>query len=227
MARSSTLGTGAASSPKYGTSLASASSPQLDTIRISELPTLDRDTIHDLWRRLHRKPPPKGLGGDLLIRALAYRIQCERHGDLPRGSRQRLAAAARDAMRERARTGEDANEATGTPTRTLRPGTRLIREWQGEVHEVIALPDGFLWRETSHRSLSVIAKAITGTSWNGWVFFGIERKKPKARSKMAEPDLGSAQAAMPGKGSPISLLSTTASTPIETSPKIISEQAHD
>lgn len=159
-------------------------SPSLDSVRIADLQGLGRDAIHDLWRRLHRKPPPKGLTGDLLVRALAYRIQIERHGGLSRGAQLRLATAAREATLERARAGqEDGDERAGgsAASRTLRPGTRLVREWQGEVHEVIALADGFLWNGASYRSLSVIAKAITGTSWNGWIFFGVERKKPKGR----------------------------------------------
>lgn len=187
-------------SPSPSASSPSASSPSgcavpsLDSIRIADLQGLGRDAIHDLWRRLHRKPPPKGLTGDLLVRALAYRIQIGRHGGLSRGVQQRLATAARQAMQERARAGQEDGDDRGgglAASRTLRPGTRLVREWQGEVHEVIALADGFLWNGASYRSLSVIARAITGTSWNGWIFFGIERKKPgvnKTRPSMPVED---------------------------------------
>lgn len=169
--------------------------PSLDSIRITDLPALGHDAIHDLWRHLHRKPPPKGLAGELLVRALAYRIQITRQdgslrgglsrGGLSRGGEQRLAAAAREAARARIKTEKDAGEGDGSKaaaSRTLRPGTRLLREWQGAVYEVVALVDGFLWNGTYHRSLSVIAKAITGTSWNGWLFFGVERKKKKVGS---------------------------------------------
>lgn len=158
--------------------------PPPDGIRISDLSNLGRDAIHDIWRRLYRKPPPKGLTGDLLARALAYRIQIDRLGGLSRGAQQRLATAAREAARERARAGQEdhQNAGSGAASRTLRPGTRLVREWQGEVYEVIALANGFLWNGNTYRSLSVIAKAITGTVWNGWIFFGVERKKPRARS---------------------------------------------
>ena len=186
----------------------SGSTSFLDTVCIGDLSGFDRDAIHDLWRRLHRKPPPKGLTGDLLVRALAYRIQIERHGGLSRGAQQRLATAARQAMQERARTGqEDGGDRGGglAASRTLRPGTRLVREWQGEVHEVIALADGFLWNGSSYRSLSVIARAITGTSWNGWIFFGIERKKlgsSKTRASMPveDPLKGEAPLAPAGSG---------------------------
>jgi len=170
------------SPPPSALSPSGSAAPSLDSVRIADLPGLGRDAIHDLWRRLHRKPPPKGLTGELLVRALAYCIQIERHGGLSRGVQQRLATAARQAMQERARAGqEDGDERAGgsAASRTLRPGTRLVREWQGEVHEVIALADGFLWDGASYRSLSVIAKAITGTSWNGWIFFGVERNKPR------------------------------------------------
>lgn len=154
---------------------------------IAALGGLGRDGIHDLWRRLHRKPPPKGVTGELLLRALAWRLQCLRDGGVPRGTEQRLARAARVAMRELAdarkaadtamnvgKTGQDAS-GPARPRR-LRAGTRLLREWQGNVHEVTVLSDGFLWNGQSHRSLSVIAKAITGTSWNGWLFFGLTDK---------------------------------------------------
>ena len=150
--------------------------PSLDTLSIADLRNLGRDDLHDLWRRLHRKPPPKSLTGDLLLRALAHRIQVGRHGGLSRRMQQRLASAARQTMKVRASTGEESRKSAGNASHTLRPGTRLIREWQGEAHEVIVLADGFLWRGETCRSLSMIAKAITGTVWNGWIFFGVERK---------------------------------------------------
>lgn len=172
---------------RQSAAFSNSSRASLDDIRIVDLPGLGRDAIHDLWRRLHRKPPPKGLAGELLVRALAYRLQIDRHGGLSRGGEQRLAAAAREAARERVKAGQGAGEGDGSnaaASRTLCPGTRLVREWQGEVYEVIALAGGFLWNGESHRSLSVIAKAITGTSWNGWIFFGVERKKKRVGSTL-------------------------------------------
>lgn len=178
-------------------------STDIATIDIGTLPTMGWDGLRDLWRKLHRKPPPKGLAGELLVRALAWRIQCERHGGLARGVEQRLARAAREVMRNAMRdedcpvgapeTGEGADgsvasvraASSSSPSpsapvrRTLRPGTRLVRAWQGQVHEVTVLPQGFLWDGKTHRSLSVIARVITGTSWNGWLFFGVNRKPEK------------------------------------------------
>jgi hypothetical protein len=57
----------------------------------------------------------------------------------------------------------------------VKPGTRLIRVWQGETHSVLVLEDGFEWNGTRYRSLSLVAKTITGTNWNGWTFFGVKR----------------------------------------------------
>jgi hypothetical protein len=68
----------------------------------------------------------------------------------------------------------------------IKAGTRLLREWQGQVHEVTVAPDGaFLWRGAQHKSLSVIARQITGTRWNGWTFFGL--KKTAAAALQARP----------------------------------------
>jgi hypothetical protein len=67
----------------------------------------------------------------------------------------------------------------------IKAGTRLVREWRGRVHEVMVTADGFVWDGKRHRSLSEIARLITGTRWNGWVFFGL---KPAAGvTAMATP----------------------------------------
>jgi Protein of unknown function (DUF2924) len=66
---------------------------------------------------------------------------------------------------------------TAVPTSRIAPGTRLIRRWQGQSHTVFVHEDGFEWNGSRYRSLSTIAKAITGTSWNGWTFFGVKRGK--------------------------------------------------
>jgi hypothetical protein len=60
------------------------------------------------------------------------------------------------------------------PRPELKPGTRLIREWQGRTHDVLVLDDGFSWQGTHHRSLSAIARKITGTAWSGPLFFGLK-----------------------------------------------------
>ncbi|MCZ8182418.1 MAG: DUF2924 domain-containing protein [Beijerinckiaceae bacterium] len=153
--------------------------PTIAPVDVTTLATMSREDLHDLWRRLHRKPPPRGLVGDLLRRALVWRLQSAQQGVHEIELWKRLAREARQAERRLALCADKSREKDGRdkpePRRKLRPGTRLIREWKGEIHEVVVLKDGFLWKGTSHRSLSVIARLISGTNWNGWLFFGITR----------------------------------------------------
>jgi hypothetical protein len=67
----------------------------------------------------------------------------------------------------------------------LKPGTRLLREWQGRTHEVLVSDNGFVWQQARYRSLSQIARAITGTSWSGPVFFGL---KPRSTHRLGDSD---------------------------------------
>src|SRR5206468_814524 len=62
-----------------------------------------------------------------------------------------------------------------------KPGTRLIREWQGRTHEVLVLDDGFSWQGAQYRSLSAIARKITGTAWSGPLFFGLKQNRSASR----------------------------------------------
>ena len=76
----------------------------------------------------------------------------------------------------------------------IKPGTKLIRTWKKDTHEVMVLEDGFAWRGECYTSLSTIAKTITGTSWNGWAFFGLKRPKAQKghdiRGKFVRPKPG-------------------------------------
>jgi hypothetical protein len=67
------------------------------------------------------------------------------------------------------------------PRTQLKPGTRLLREWQGLSHEVLVLNDGFSWQATHYRPLSAIARKITGTAWSGPLFFGLRSNRPATR----------------------------------------------
>src|ERR1700720_4036194 len=112
------------------------------------------------WRLMFGAMPPPGLTKDILARMIAYRIQEEAFGGLDRETIKLLRRLAR---------GEKPNELN----RRLKPGTVLVREYQGERHTVTVVPSGFVWRETTYASLSTIARAITGTTWNGPRFFGL------------------------------------------------------
>jgi hypothetical protein len=100
----------------------------------------------------------------LLVRALAYRIQERVLGGLDLATRRRLERAAQDL---------EAGRRRRSPSKTIEPGTRLLREWKGVVHEVLVLEDGVDYRGESWSSLSAVAREITGTRWSGPRFFGL------------------------------------------------------
>ena len=145
-------------------------------IELSALPHLDADELHNVWRRLHHRPPPKALVGDLLIRVLAHDLQVAAFGGFSPATKACLKHAVQDAQRDE-RGAEPKEGARSSGGRYMKPGTRLLRQWQGADHEVVVVPDGFLWDGKVHRSLSTIARLITGTVWNGWTFFGVTRSK--------------------------------------------------
>ena len=131
------------------------------------MPGLTLAALRERWSALYGNPAPRSLRRDLLVRAIAYQLQVKAFGGLSPVSKRLLreiAAAAREGRFDAAAIGP-----------RVKPGTRLIRVWQGETHSVLVLEDGFEWKGARHRSLSVIAKAITGTNWNGWTFFGVKR----------------------------------------------------
>ncbi len=141
----------------------------------TELAALDRMPIHDLeiaWRRVHRGQAPARMSRDLLVRGIAYRMQERAHGGLAPALRRRL----RELTQEVEAKCADAFD----PGITLRPGTRLVREWRGMTHTVIVLDDGFEYAGERYRSLTEIAKRITGAHWSGPRFFRI--RKPRAPS---------------------------------------------
>jgi phosphatidylserine/phosphatidylglycerophosphate/cardiolipin synthase-like enzyme len=108
-----------------------------------------------------------------LFRVLAYRLQVDRLGDLDGESRRLL---------DGSETPEDAGKRAVDPNRLtadVRPGTKLAREWNGRMHRVAVLADGFAWNGKTYASLSKIALAITGTRWNGPRFFGLRDKPSK------------------------------------------------
>jgi hypothetical protein len=132
---------------------------------IAEL--LHRST-HDLrlaWRRLHRVEPPQGLSRDLLIRALVHQLQEQSYGGTGRGLQRRLQTL----TGEREKRGASFDPDAGVP----KTGTTLVRQWRGHTHAVFVRDNGFEYEGQLYRSLSVIAKRITGAHWSGPRFFGL------------------------------------------------------
>jgi len=132
---------------------------RLDRIRSLGLEELRRE-----WRRLFHSDPPK-ISRDLLTLGVSYRLQEIEHGGLGKATRRKLQTMAND-LRRTGRVGP-------TPSVSLKPGARLIREWHGRTHTITITENGFEYAGTSYASLSKIAKKITGAHWSGPRFFGL------------------------------------------------------
>jgi len=139
--------------------------PDLD---LADLGHLSRSQLRGLWHKEVGEQPPGSFGRELLALGIAYIRQERRYGGFRK-------ASVREVDRLFGRTLENpAGE--GTAPTLARPGTILVREWQGTTHHVTVVADGFLWNGRSHSSLSGIARAITGTKWNGPRFFGLREE---------------------------------------------------
>lgn len=121
------------------------------------------------WQRLYRSHPPKKLGRDLLELGVAWKLQERVLGGMSATTKRQLA--------ELMKTMEAKSDLAKARTVRLRPGARLVRAWGGETHEIQVVEDGFVWRGKTWRSLSVIAREMTGTHWSGPRFFGLGKAK--------------------------------------------------
>lgn len=137
-----------------------------DEAKLASLATMSVAALRAAWRDVYRSPAPWLLSADLLARGIAYRVQERRYGSLDAGTRRALARA----TRQLAATGDIA-----APVLRIKPGTRLVREWQGQTLSVLVLEEGFEMDGKRYGSLSEIAKAVTGTSWSGPRFFGLNK----------------------------------------------------
>jgi Protein of unknown function (DUF2924) len=151
--------------------------PDRDTLdaEVARLRDLDVAALRARWHSVFRRRPPPHLPRHLLYRVLAYRLQADQLGDLDAESKRLL-----DRPETPERTGRRAVEIR--PIASLRPGTVLGREWNGQMHRVAVLADGFAWNGKTFPSLSGVALAITGTRWNGPKFFGLRERPSKGRA---------------------------------------------
>jgi len=132
---------------------------ELDHIR-----SLGIEELRVEWRRLYHSEPPR-ISRNLLALALGYRLQEIEQGGLGKSTRRKLHTIAKG-LRRTGRVGS-------TPSLSLKPGARLVREWHGRAHTVTVTEDGFEYAGTSYPSLTKIAKKITGAHWSGPRFFGL------------------------------------------------------
>ena len=133
--------------------------------KLDSLPSLTIKQLKQQWRSLYSTEPPRRVSRELLTRAVAYRIQEQVLGGLKPSTRRLLERLASDAR-------------SGRPLKLLlrasaSAGTVLMRDWQGITHEVKVLDRGVLYKRKRYRSLSGVARLITGSRWSGPLFFGL------------------------------------------------------
>ena len=132
---------------------------------LAELRGLDATTLRQRWRVLYRTEAPVRIGHAFLLQAVAYRLQERVLGGPKPSTRRLLERAAEDSLHRR--------PPTEAPATKVTPGSVLIREWHGISYRVTVLADGVLLRGARYRSLSEVARKITGTRWSGPRFFGL------------------------------------------------------
>jgi hypothetical protein len=138
---------------------------------IARLPSLSLTELRTRWFEVYGTPAPKFFRRGLLVHAVAYQMQVKVYGGLSPATKRRLHEIA-EAVR-------NGNEYDLFSAPRIKPGTQLLRVWRDETHRVTVLPDGFEWSGTRFKSLSAIAREITGTNWNGYAFFGLRRRSRK------------------------------------------------
>ena len=145
--------------------------PPADVLgRLAALRTLPTAELKRQWRELFGTEPPP-FNRPFLQSRLGYRIQELAFGGLKPETRARL-----EALGEQLDGGNVVLRRIRADSRPL-PGTRLVREWRGVQHVVTVRADDFEFEGRPYRSLSSVARAISGTRWNGWVFFGLRTQR--------------------------------------------------
>lgn len=140
------------------------------------------DDLRREWRRLYHQDAPK-ISRDLLTLGIAYRRQELQHGTLGKATIRKLKTIAKT-LRETGRI-------SSSPGLALKPGARLVREWNGRTHTVMVIENGYDYSGQHYTSLTSIACAITGTQWSGPRFFGLNDRS-KSSDRSSEQTNGSA-----------------------------------
>lgn len=146
---------------------------------VAALASLTHQELRLAWRQYYKTYPPKFVNRNVIELGVAWKIQERAFGGLGTATKRQLDALADEL--------EAKSDITRPKRLELRPGARLVRDWHGEPHEVLVTEDGFEWRGQNWRSLSLIAKEITGSHWSGPRFFGlagpIKKSHPKVTPK--------------------------------------------
>ena len=146
---------------------------------LQQIKQLELFTIPDLklqWQELKGQKPAQFAKRSFLTQVIAWELQAKAFGGIEPSLHRLLIGLG---STKSPSTSGDQDPAP----QKLGPGVKLIRAWRGENHQVIVTDRGFLWRDRAFKSLSIIAREITGTQWSGPVFFGLKKTKPKQTSK--------------------------------------------
>jgi hypothetical protein len=146
--------------------------------RRADMPKLSKTALRELWKQLFSTSPPSQLRRRLMIQILAYRLQEQAFGSLTTANRGRL--------RQLAQAFENNADAAVSSIPSIRPGTRLVRQWGDQVHLVNVENNGYEYQGARYQSLSEIARLITGSRWSGPLFFGIKSEHSNSKSKEAQ-----------------------------------------
>jgi hypothetical protein len=134
------------------------------SLQIVQLRAFSRQQLLDLWQKLYRRAAPRGIRRELMVPFLSYKIQENAYGSLKPSTRLEL--------RRIARGFEKSNESPKLRIRSkIKSGTRIVRQWRGQTHEVLVTETDYEYDGTRYRSLSEIARTITGVRWSGPAFF--------------------------------------------------------
>lgn len=143
-------------------------------VDLGHLKSLEGAALKAAWRAVFKSAPPRAAHKEFFVRFLAYELQVRAHGGLRKSSLK--------AMSEFEQAGNSYAILAAAETK-LRAGTRLLRQWRGEAHEVMVMERGYAYRGRSYTSLSEIARYITGAHWSGPRFFGLRSQPKRAESE--------------------------------------------
>jgi hypothetical protein len=145
---------------------------------LAALPQLTKPALYDLWKQLFNASPSPKLRRDLMIPILAFRLQEQAFGS--------LSARTLDRLRNLSRALEKNSDTAIPSAPQLKPGTRLVRQWRDQVHLVNVEANFYEYQGARYKSLSEIARLITGTRWSGPLFFGIRNEQGSSKPKEAK-----------------------------------------
>jgi len=131
---------------------------------LARLKSLSRQELMAEWKKVWGSEAPFNISQNLLLLAFAYRLQERIYGGIKPHIKSKLRQIA-------------GGHSKIQPVPKVKNGTRLLREWHGSTHEVLVLGDGVQYRGEKYRSLSEVAKIITGSKWSGPVFFGLRPRQ--------------------------------------------------